>query len=158
MRVPILAALAAVAVQGCTPAATPGNAAASNGMPDEQVAVMKGKGEDEERRRRVYIAFAPQRDAASMLAMSGGRLEVEDNCLILRSELATYLPVFSPSAETYVTDSAVVIAGKTVPLGSEIQTAGGEMGAGWESLLERPKPSRCRHRLLRVSSWAVVAR
>lgn len=93
-----------------------------------------------------------------MLAMSGGRLEVVDNCLVLRSDLAIRVPVFTPSADTYVTDTTVMIAGTPVPLGSEIQTAGGEMGIDADSLLERPRPAGCRHRLLRVSSWGAVKR
>ncbi len=111
-----------------------------------------------ESREGVYIALAPQRDSASMLATSGGRLEVVDDCLVLRSEFTTYLPVFTPSADTFVTDSSVVIAGKAVPLGSEIRTAGGELAVDADSLLERPRPGRCRHRLLRVASWAPATR
>jgi hypothetical protein len=149
----ISVALAAAALSACSQPAGPANAGDASEAAEPSGAPTLGR-----RRGDVYVAFAPQRDSASMLATSGGRLEVVDNCLIFRSELATYLPVFTPSAETFVTDNAVVIAGRAVPLGSEIQTAGGEMGAGADALLERPRPPRCRHRLLRVSSWGVVKR
>jgi hypothetical protein len=90
-----------------------------------------------------------------MLATFGGRFEVMSNCLVLRSETTTYVPVFSPSADTYVTDSSAVIAGKAVALGTDVQAAGGEMGVDDDAVLDRPRPAQCRHRLLRVSSWGV---
>lgn len=155
MRKSIVPVLSAAALVGCTQGDALGNA---GDLSEAAAAAELSRPAEDAKRSDVYIAFAPQRDSASMLAMSGGRLEVVDNCLVLRSELATYVPVFVPSADTYVTQSSVVIAGRAVPLGTEIQTAGGELGVTADSLLQQPRPSRCRHRLLRVGSWAVVKR
>jgi hypothetical protein len=147
MRKKLAIALLGLAAQACNQPAAPGNASSSSPSrsPD---GVSAGE------RRDVYVAFSTPRDRASMLATFGGRLEVLDGCLVLRSENGLHVPVFAPSADTYVTGSSAVIAGRAVILGSEIMVAGGEMGVNDDSVLDRPRPGRCRHRLLRVGSWA----
>ena len=147
MRKVLAMALLCLAAQACTQPAAPGNASASG---PSQPSDGGSAGE----RRDVYVALSTPRDRASMLATFGGRLEVLDGCLVLRSENGLHVPVFAPSVDTYVTASHAVIAGRAVALGSEILVAGGEMGANDDSVLQQPRPARCRHRLLRVGSWA----
>ncbi|HYI39289.1 MAG TPA: hypothetical protein VE053_03115 [Allosphingosinicella sp.] len=150
MRKALAMSLLCFAAQACTQPAAPGNASAS-GAPRTPDSGSAGE------RRDVYVAFSTPRDRASMLATFGGRLEVLDGCLVLRSENGLHVPVFAPSADTYVTDSSAVIAGRAVALGSEIIVAGGEMGANDDAVLQRPRPAQCRHRLLRAGSWAPSA-
>jgi hypothetical protein len=147
-----IAALSALASGGCT---------APESQRQEEASAGNGQapaGTERERRRGdVYLAFAPQPEGPSPAALFGGRLEVADGCLVLRSQLATHIPVFSPSPGTYVTPSAAVIGGRAIPLGSAIQIAGGELGACAEALLAAKPPPQCRHRLLRVVSIGQVS-
>lgn len=150
MRKVLATAMLCLAVQACAQPAAPGNASASG-------LLQPSDGGSAGERLDVYVAFSAPRDRASMLATFGGRLEVLDGCLVLRSENGLHVPVFSPSVDTYVTASSAVIAGRAVALGSEIMVAGGEMGANDDAVLQKPRPAHCRFRLLRVGSWAPPA-
>jgi hypothetical protein len=87
------------------------------------------------------------------LALFQGRYTVADGCLLFEGAGETYLPVFPAAAEIHVTEEAVHLGGRPIPLGAPVNGGGGSLRYSRTYLAAEP-PAGCRLPLLRL--WSVA--
>lgn len=137
--------LAAALIAGCSPND-------SSPAANQPAVAAPAEGDAEPAGTDVYVARMAATDSASLLARFPGRFLVRDECLVFDTGAETYLPVFAPETEVSVDSDRLVLSGRTIGLGAAVTANGGELGSGSERTLAVPRPERCGHRLLRVSS------
>lgn len=103
----------------------------------------------------IYVAAMETFGGRSPIAMGGGTLMAEQGCLVVRNSASTHVAVFAADLAPGIRDGALVLGTQTFPLGSVVQTVGGQLPHGSASQLLEPLPESCRKwRLWQVSSMA----
>lgn len=100
----------------------------------------------------VFIARTSSRESMPTLARFNGSFVVERGCLFFRGASSRYLPVFPDSSRVEVVGDELVLENRRVRLGVPLTVGGGEIGGGYEFLIEAP-PDSCRAGLLRVAGF-----
>ena len=97
----------------------------------------------------VYVGMVNLPGHKMGLALFDGQFLVDRGCLIFRSGMTDYLPVFSTALKVKVERNYVDIDGQIRRLGEMVMRNGAHMSGGVDRYLVEPIPASCTQKVLR---------